>query len=125
MEIRFGRQWERFCFAGSIYPDQSSCASLRFPWNIGEIAARRNIETGHTTVSAHQYALEKAEKAAAALKQEINTLHQLTEQYSKTLQARLDNETKVKRLLVHLRNNIFVKYNFYLSAEPLPKPSRR
>lgn len=67
---------------------------------------------------AHQYALEKAEKAAAALKQEINTLHQLTEQYSKTLQARLDNETKVKRLLVHLRNNIFYYMQAIWSMEP-------
>src|SRR5713101_3218512 len=61
MKIRFGRQRESFCFAGPIYPDQSSCTSLRFPRNIGEIAARRNIETGHTTVPAHQYALENAE----------------------------------------------------------------
>jgi hypothetical protein len=67
---------------------------------------------------AHQYAVEKAEKAAAALKQEINTLHQLTEQYNKTLQARLDNETKVKRLLVHIRNNIFYYMQAIWSMEP-------
>src|SRR5262249_90856 len=55
---------------------------------------------------AHQYALEKAEKTSAALKQEVNTLHSLTETYNKLLQERLDNETKVKRFLVHICNNI-------------------
>jgi hypothetical protein len=67
---------------------------------------------------AHQYALEKAEKASAALKQEVNALHVLTEQYNKTLQARLDNETKVKRLLVHIRNNIFYYMQAVWSLEP-------
>lgn|GEM_PF-2327767 len=70
---------------------------------------------------AHQYALEKAEKAAAGLRQELNTLHQLTEQYNKTLQARLDNETKVKRLLVHIRNNIFYR----VRVEPRKPAPRR
>lgn len=67
---------------------------------------------------AHQYALEKAEKVSAALRQEINTLHTLTDQYNKTLQARLDNETKVKRLLVHIRNNIFYYMQAIWSMEP-------
>jgi hypothetical protein len=67
---------------------------------------------------AHQYALEKAEKAAAALKQEINSLHALTEQYNATMRARLDNETKVKRLLVHIRNNIFYYMQAIWSMEP-------
>ena len=67
---------------------------------------------------AHQYALEKAEKAATALKQEVNTLHTLTEQYNKLLQARLDNETKVKRLLVHFRNNIFYYMQAIWNLEP-------
>jgi hypothetical protein len=67
---------------------------------------------------AHQYALEKAEKASAALKQEVTTLHTLTEQYNKTLQARLDNETQVKRLLVHVRNNIFHYMQAIWSMEP-------
>ncbi|MGA9519929.1 MAG: hypothetical protein WBV82_00615, partial [Myxococcaceae bacterium] len=61
---------------------------------------------------AHQYALEKAEKAAAALRQEVNALNSMTTSYNKTLQDRLDNETKVKRLLVHIRNNIF----YYIQA---------
>jgi hypothetical protein len=67
---------------------------------------------------AHQYAMEKAEKTSAALKQEVNTLHTLTDQYNKTLQARLDNETKVKRLLVHIRNNIFYYMQAIWSMEP-------
>ena len=67
---------------------------------------------------AHQYALEKAEKAAAALKQEVNNLHQLTEQYNRALQARLDNETQVKRLLVHLRNNILYYMQAIWTLEP-------
>jgi hypothetical protein len=67
---------------------------------------------------AHQYALEKAEKAAAALKQEISTLHTLTEQYNKAVQARLDNETRVRRLLVHIRNNIFYYMQAIWSMEP-------
>lgn len=67
---------------------------------------------------AHQYAMEKAEKAAATLKQEVNALHVLTEQYNKTLQTRLDNETKVKRLLVHIRNNIFYYMQAIWSMEP-------
>lgn len=67
---------------------------------------------------AHQYALEKAEKAAAALKQEVNTLHTLTDQYNKAMQERLDNETKVRRLLVHIRNNIFYYMQAIWSMEP-------
>jgi hypothetical protein len=67
---------------------------------------------------AHQYAMEKAEKVSAALRQEMNILHTLTDQYNKTLQARLDNETKVKRLLVHIRNNIFYYMQAIWSMEP-------
>lgn len=67
---------------------------------------------------AHQYALDKAEKAAAALRQEVNTLHALTENYNKTLQERLDNETKVKRLLVHIVNNITHYMHCIWSMEP-------
>lgn len=67
---------------------------------------------------AQQYALEKAERAAAALTQEVNALHTLTETYNKTLQNRLDNETRVKRLLVHIRNNIFYYMQAIWSMEP-------
>jgi hypothetical protein len=67
---------------------------------------------------AHQYALEKAEKISAALRAEINTLHALTAAYNKTLQARLDHETQVGRLLVHFRNNIFYYMQAIWSMEP-------
>lgn len=67
---------------------------------------------------AHQYALEKAEKAAAALRQEVSTLHSLTDAYNKTVQARLDNETRVRRLLVHIRNNILYYMQAVWSMEP-------
>jgi len=67
---------------------------------------------------AHQYAVEKAEKAAQALRQEVNTLHTLTENYNKTLQERLDNETKVKRLLVHICSNITHYMHCIWSMEP-------
>lgn len=67
---------------------------------------------------AHQYALEKAEKVAAAMRQEISTLHSLTEAYNKTVQARLDNETRAKRLLVHIRNNILYYMQGIWSHEP-------
>ena len=67
---------------------------------------------------AHHYALEKAEKAAAALRQEVNTLHMLTEKYNRTLQDRLDNETQVKRLLEHIRSNIFHYMKHIWMMEP-------
>ena len=67
---------------------------------------------------AQQYALEKAEKAAAALRQEVNMLHTLTENYNRTLENRLDNETKVKRLLVHICKNIFYYMQAIWSMEP-------
>lgn len=67
---------------------------------------------------AHQYAMEKAEKVSVGIRQEINTLHTLTDAYNKMLQARLDSETKVKRLLVHLRNNIFYYMQAIWSMEP-------
>src|SRR5204862_7552708 len=57
-------------------------------------------------------------KAAAALRQEVNTLHALTENYNKTLQERLDNETKVKRLLVHICNNITHYMHCIWNMEP-------
>src|SRR6185295_10500760 len=55
---------------------------------------------------AHQYAVEKAEKLASTLQGEVNNLHKLTAEYNKTLRSHLDNESQIKRLLVHLRNNI-------------------
>lgn len=67
---------------------------------------------------AHQYAVEKAEKAAASLRQEMGALHVLTQDYNKTLRMHLDNETRVKRLLVHIRNNIFYYMQAIWSMEP-------
>lgn len=67
---------------------------------------------------AHQYAVEKAEKAAAALRQEMSGLHSYTAEYNQTLRMHLDNETKVKRLLVHIRNNIFYYMQAIWSMEP-------
>jgi hypothetical protein len=67
---------------------------------------------------AHQYMVEKQEKAAAALRQEMGGLHALTAEYNKTLRDHLDNETCVKRLLVHLRNNIFYYMQAIWSMEP-------
>ncbi len=67
---------------------------------------------------AHQYAVEKAEKAAAALREEMNTLHTLTANYNTTLQTRLDSETKVSRLLVHIVSNIFYYMQAIWSMEP-------
>lgn len=66
----------------------------------------------------HQYAVEKAEKAASALRQEVNSLHTLTREYNTTLRDHLDNETRVKRLLVHIRNNIFYYMQAIWSMEP-------
>jgi hypothetical protein len=67
---------------------------------------------------AHQYAVEKAEKAASALRQEMGALHTLTNDYNNTLRTHLDNETRVKRLLVQLRNNIFHYMHAIWSMEP-------
>jgi hypothetical protein len=67
---------------------------------------------------AHQYSVEKAEKAAAALRQEINNLHTLTAEYNQTLRDHLDNETCVKRLLVHIRKYIFYYMQAIWSMEP-------
>lgn len=67
---------------------------------------------------AHQYSVEKAEKAAAALRQEVSNLHALTTEYNNTLRGHLDNETRVKRLLVHIRNNIFHYMQAIWSMEP-------
>ncbi|HKO96746.1 MAG TPA: hypothetical protein VJU86_07135 [Pyrinomonadaceae bacterium] len=66
----------------------------------------------------HKFAVERAEKISVGLQQEVRTLHALTENYNKTLQARLDNETKVKRFLVHITKNIFYYMQAIWSMEP-------
>lgn len=67
---------------------------------------------------AHQYAVQKAEKVAAALREEVNNLHALTTEYNKTLQTRLDDETRVKRLLEHICSNITYYMQAVWSMEP-------
>lgn len=67
---------------------------------------------------AHQYATEKAEKAAVGLRQEVNNLHVLTTDYIKTLQTHLDNETRCSRLICHIRNNIFYYMQAIWAMEP-------
>ncbi len=67
---------------------------------------------------AHQYAVQKAEKAAVALREELSNLHTLTSEYNKTLQERLDNETRVKRLFEHIRSNITYYMHSIWSMEP-------
>lgn len=67
---------------------------------------------------AHQYAADKAQKAAVGLRQEVNNLHILTTEYNKTLQNHLDNETRCSRLMVHIRNNIFYYMHAIWSMEP-------
>ncbi len=67
---------------------------------------------------AHQYAVQKAEKAAVALREELSNLHTLTDEYNKTLQTRLDNETRVERLLAHICSNITYYMHAKWSMEP-------
>lgn len=67
---------------------------------------------------AHQYAADKAERSADAVKQEIANLHTLTSEYNTTLRNHLDNETRVKRLLSHLQANILYYMQAIWSMEP-------
>jgi hypothetical protein len=67
---------------------------------------------------AHEYAVEKAEKMASALSQEMDTLHKITAEYNKTLRQHLDYEVQIKRLLVHLRDNIIYYMQAIWSMEP-------
>jgi len=66
----------------------------------------------------HRYAVEKAEKISAELRQEVDALHKLTADYNKTLQNHLDNETRTQRLLIHFRNNIIYYMQAIWSMEP-------
>lgn len=67
---------------------------------------------------AHQFATERAGKQGVALKQEVRTLHEVTKDYNATLRDHLDNETRVKRLLVHIRKNIFHYMQAIWNMEP-------
>ena len=61
---------------------------------------------------AHRFAVERAEKIVAALRQELGILNGLTADFNKAMQTHLDNEARIKRLLVHIRNNIL----YYMQA---------
>lgn len=61
---------------------------------------------------AHQIAVEKAEKLASSLQRETISLHQLTDDYNKTLRNHLDQKTMVSRLKTHIKNNII----YYMQA---------
>ncbi|MEO8773148.1 MAG: hypothetical protein ABI263_00380 [Gelidibacter sp.] len=67
---------------------------------------------------AHRYSVEKSEKAAAALRQEINNMNALTNEYNKSMQSHLDSESRIKRLLVHIRNNILYYMQSIWKLEP-------
>ena len=61
---------------------------------------------------------KKQKKWELLYAQEVDTLHKLTAEYNKTLRDHLDNETRVKRLLVHIRNNIMYYMQAIWSMEP-------
>jgi hypothetical protein len=67
---------------------------------------------------AHEYAVEKAEKAVAALQREVNTLHQLTAEYNNAMRDHLDRKTMVARLKTHIKNNIIYYMQTIWSLEP-------
>jgi hypothetical protein len=67
---------------------------------------------------AHRSVMEKAEKMAAAIQQESNTLRQLTNDYVKAMRDHLDCLTKVKNLIVHIKENIFYYMQAIWSMEP-------
>ncbi len=67
---------------------------------------------------AHQVAMEKAEKLAAALQRETNSLHQLTADYNKTMRELLDQKTMVARLKTHIKNNIIYYMQAIWTMEP-------
>jgi hypothetical protein len=64
MQIRAWRQRERFRFPGSIDPHQDPLAALNHSGDIGQIAARRHIEVGHTRIPAHEHTVERGERLA-------------------------------------------------------------
>jgi hypothetical protein len=55
---------------------------------------------------AHQYALEKSEKASAALQRELHQLGQATEDFSKAYRDHLDKIAAVSRLKAHVKDNL-------------------
>jgi hypothetical protein len=67
---------------------------------------------------AHQYAQEKADKINQALMQEMANLHALTDAYTAAMQKRLNDESRVERLLAHLRDFILYYMQAIWSMEP-------
>lgn len=67
---------------------------------------------------AHRVAMDRAEKTAGALQQEMSSLHQLTADYNRAMRDHLDKKAMVKRLLVHLKNNILYYMQAIWSMEP-------
>lgn len=67
---------------------------------------------------AHEYAVDKAEKVAAAMQREINSLHQLTADYNTTMRDHLDRKTMVARLKTHIKGNIIYYMQAIWSLEP-------
>jgi hypothetical protein len=67
---------------------------------------------------AHEFAVEKSEKMSAAVQREVNTLHQLTDDYNKVMREHLDKKTMVARLETHIKNNIIYYIQAIWSLEP-------
>ncbi len=91
------------------------------PWGSGnqnqpdpEAAKAREL----AATDAHRSALEKAERMAAAVQQETNSLHQLTADYIAMMREHLDNLTRVQNLIVHIKENIFYYMQSIWSMEP-------
>ncbi len=70
------------------------------------------------TRDAHRVAMERAEKTALGLQQEVSTLHQLTNDFNKTMRDHLDKKAMVKRLLVHIKSNILYYMQAIWTMEP-------
>ncbi len=91
------------------------------PWGSGhqdqpdpEAAKARELAAS----DAQRYAVEKAERMAAAVQQETNALHQLTAEYIGMMREHLDNLTRVQNLIVHIKENIFYYMQSIWSMEP-------
>lgn len=70
------------------------------------------------TRDAHRVAVERAEKAAQSLQQEVASLHKLTNDFNRTMRDHLDKKAMVKRLLVHIKNNILYYMQAIWTMEP-------
>jgi hypothetical protein len=66
----------------------------------------------------HKYAVEKAEKLALAVQREVNSLNQLTSEYNTVMREHLDRITQTRRLITHIKENIFYYMQAIWSMEP-------